>query len=274
VACDERHVDSFAKQVAKPPRCEPGCRRSRGCERHSVHGRPRRDDHQRRTAADARGASHVDRRPAVGGQRLRAHVRRVPDAGRSGGRSVRAQAGVPARARRIHLVQFPGRACAELRGADRGPRRPGHWRCGTCSRVAEPAHRQVHRAARTPPGAGRVVGDRGERRPGRADRGRTAHRPHRLALGSVRERSRRDRGVRRRPSLARGVDWSAGTRRARCRRSPDRYGGDGRTHLRDRRDRFAPLGIAPDAIDDWGGASKSGITRRCRPGLPFYRSAS
>jgi Major Facilitator Superfamily len=59
---DERDVDSVAKPVAKQARLAPGCCRSPCRERHAVHGRSRCDDHQRGVAADAHGASHVDRR--------------------------------------------------------------------------------------------------------------------------------------------------------------------------------------------------------------------
>src|SRR3984885_15962952 len=66
-----------------------------------VRGRDRRLDRERRAAVDWAGAALLADRSFVGRERLRADVRRLPDAGRPDGRSARTQADVHARARPV-----------------------------------------------------------------------------------------------------------------------------------------------------------------------------
>ena len=81
----------------------------------AVHGDPRRDDRERRTAVHPDGPRHVRRRPPVDRERVHAHVRRLPAAGRTRRRPRGTQEGVPRRSRRLHGRVAAQRARAELR---------------------------------------------------------------------------------------------------------------------------------------------------------------
>ena len=77
--------------------------------------------------------------------------------------------------------------------AHRRPRRAGRRRRHPGAGHAEPDHHHLHRTCGTSPRAGRLVGDRGERRCGRCAGGRHPDRPARLAVGAVRQRADRRR---------------------------------------------------------------------------------
>ena len=84
---------------------------------------PRRHGGQRRPPRHRRGPRRQHRRPPVGGQRLPRHAQRLRAARRLARRPLRAQAGVPARAGRLHRRLHAVRAGSEHRGPHRAPDR-------------------------------------------------------------------------------------------------------------------------------------------------------
>ena len=167
--------------LARPLRALPG--------RHA--DRPRLDDRQRRPAVDP-GRPRVLRGVAgLGGERLSAHLRRLPAAGRPARRPVRPAAAVPHRSRALHgdvarlraggLPGVPGHRAspAGLRRRDRVGGR------------AVPGHDPLHGPRRTGEGDGDLrLRALGGRHGGGAPR-RRAHRPVRLELDLPRQPARR-----------------------------------------------------------------------------------
>ena len=98
-------------------------------ERRPVHGRPGHRDRERRAAVDPGRSRVLAGEPAVGDQRVRARLRRLPAPRRAGGRPARAQAHLPRRRGRVHgrlAARRPGlvggvvdRARAPSRGSAR-----------------------------------------------------------------------------------------------------------------------------------------------------------
>src|SRR5439155_660572 len=68
----------------------------------AVHGRPGRDDRERRAAPDPDGTPFLERRSSVGHQRVHADLRRLPALRRPRSRPLRAPP--PVRDRRCHLL--------------------------------------------------------------------------------------------------------------------------------------------------------------------------
>ena len=155
-----------------------------------VHGRARCGHRERGTAPDAGQSGLSVAGQAVGGERLHADVRRLPDAGRPGRRPLRSPSGVPDRPRGVHRLQPDRRPRPEWELADRRTGGTGHRR-----RHPRPGHPEhpgdhLHRPGRTAAGSGRLVGDGCQRsrrgRPGRRD----PDQPPQLAVGALRERPR------------------------------------------------------------------------------------
>jgi len=197
-----------------------------------------RDHRQRRAAAHPAGARLFRHQPGVGGQRLRADLRRAAAARRPGrgparppqdvhrraaavlrrlaGRRVRHQPGLPARgprgARRRRRARRPGRAVADHHHLPRGP-------------AAHPRVRRVRR-------------DEHRRRRDRPDRRRPADHLRLLAVGAVRQRAHRRRGRAGRPAGAGRV--AAPPRPVRPARRDHRHRRDRRPGLRPGQRRHQP----------------------------------
>src|SRR6266704_199028 len=132
----------------------------------AVHGHPRHLGRERRPALDPPRPGLQPVGAAVGGQRLRAGVRRLPDARRARCRPVRAAARLPGGHRAVHRGQ-PGRWAGTQPGdADRRPHRAGARRRDP---VPGHPHDPDHHLLR--PLAPRQ-GARGVERHGRSGRGR------------------------------------------------------------------------------------------------------
>src|SRR5262245_32215614 len=86
--------------------------------RRLLHGHPRRGDRDRRAALDRGGPRFLGAGAAVGGQRLRAHLRRTAPTRRPGGRSARAPPSVHGRRRFLHACVAPVWAGLVGQGAD------------------------------------------------------------------------------------------------------------------------------------------------------------
>ena len=171
-------------------------------------------DRQRRTADDRPQAAHAGIEPAMGGDRLRAHLRRLPASRRPRRGSARTPPSADGRPGRVHgvlaglragdgrLVPDPDALSA---GTRRGDRAPG----GAVHRDEHvPGRRRAQQGTR------RVGRHRSERRDGRADCWRPAHPLRRLAVHLLPQRTDRGRGAAARPA-----------RRAREPGSPQRAGG-------------------------------------------------
>ena len=89
----------------------------------AIHGHPRRVGRERRSAFDRARSSLFARRLAVGCQRLRAHVRRLPPFRWTGRRCLRAAPDIPDRALRLRRDQPHRRVRREFRVAHRRARR-------------------------------------------------------------------------------------------------------------------------------------------------------
>ena len=111
----------------------------------AVHGRARRDDHERRAAVDPAGPRLQPGQPAVGDQLVHAGVRRVPAARRSSRRPVRSQAHLPRRRRDLHRRVAGQRAVAVGRDAHRLPRAAGPRRGARVPGGAVDHHDDVRR---------------------------------------------------------------------------------------------------------------------------------
>ncbi len=168
--------------------------RIRAAGRRVLHDDRRPDDRQRLAAHDRpRSALHPDR-PAVGGDRVRAHVRRPAAVGWPRRRSAWPPACPDGRAHTVH-GRVAGLRAREERGLpDRDPGRP-RGRCGDhAARRAVDRDEHVRRGRRTQQGTRDLGRARRGRRDRWADRRGTAHPLRRLAVHLLPERP--DRGHR------------------------------------------------------------------------------
>ena len=227
-----------------------------------VHGRPRYRDRERGAALDQDRPRVLAAGPAVGDQRVRTLLRRLPAPRRAGGRPARTTPVVPHRPRRLHgglalrgprLVGGVAARGALGPGARRGDRHAG-GSVDPDDHVQRRA-RAEHRARRV--GRGRRVRRR-RRRPAR----RHPHGPAELGVDLLPQRAGRGGGLRpravapeREPRRKRAL-----VRRARC---GARHRRPVLARLRDHAGGQQRLGLGEDA----------GLLRRIR-GAPRERSPS
>src|SRR5580700_1323735 len=216
-----------------------------------VHGRARRLDRHGGPAVDRPRPALHGVRSAVGGQRLRAHLRRLPAAGRARRRPVRAPPGLPVRDGPVHPGQPGGRAGYRRGLADRSPGRAGRGRRLPVPRDAD--HHRHDVLGRPPdPGPGHLERRRRSGRSGRRDSRRCPHLGPGVALGAVREHPDRHGRDRRRAGLADRVARTSGRQPAQIaagRRGCHRGHGRARhARLRDRRNRDSSLGQCHHAV--------------------------
>ena len=190
-----------------------------------VHGRSGRGHRQRGPAPDARQPRPLGGRPAVGGERLHAHLRRLPDAGWPGCRPLRPPPRLHDRPRVFTVCSLIGglaqsgswliaaRAAQGIGGAILG------------SRHLEHPGDHLHGPRRAPAGPRRLVGHGGQRGRSRCAGRRRADQPPQLALGALRQRADRHRPDGRR------VDGSAAERGGRSQAGP-RHPRGGHRHRR------------------------------------------
>ena len=176
-------VDDGRGWVPEParPRPRPGPPRVVGHDprprvRRAVHGGPRPLDRQRGAALDATRPGLQHRRPAVGGQRLRPLLRRLPAPGRARRRPVRSPPHLHARPHPVRRSQPGVRRRPEPVHARRGahPAGPGCGRAVTGH--PDDPHHDLHRPRRAVPrprdlerhgGGGRRLGGTARRHPHR-----------------------------------------------------------------------------------------------------------
>ena len=156
--------------------------RTRAHPRGAVHDHPRHRDRQRRAAVDSARSRVLAGEPAVGDQRLRARLRRIPPAGRSLRRPPRPAAHLHGRNAHLHARLAALRARVERGVADRVPRAPGSRRGDAHAGRAVDPRRDVRRGSRAQHRAGRL-GSR--RRRGRRGRRPLRRHPRRLPLVGV-----------------------------------------------------------------------------------------
>src|SRR5215218_462328 len=124
--------------------------------RGSAHDRARRDDRERGAAGDTRLPRLLGRGALVGGERLPAHLRRLPPLGREGRRPLRAQAGLRLRARPLHVCLAFVRARGKSGALGRGARVAGGGRRHHRPRCAFDHHHHLYRARVEGEGDGRL----------------------------------------------------------------------------------------------------------------------
>ena len=210
-----------------PPRPGPARHRHRAAD-----GGARRDHRQRRAAAHPAGARLLRHRPGMGGQRLRAGLRRAAAARRPGRGPARPPQGVHRRPAAV-LGGLAGWRVRHLPGvAARGPRRPGRRRRDHRADRAVAGRHHLPRGPAAEPGDGRVRRDERRRRRGRPDRRRPADHLRVLAVGAVRQRADRlgGRAVR-----------AAGAPRVRAAPGPVRPARRDHRHRRARRPGLRPV---------------------------------
>ena len=153
----------------------------------AVHAHHRRLDRQRRVTDDRTRSALHRLEPAVGGECLRPHVRRLLAARRPHGRPARASAPLHGRVGGLHGRVARLRLRDHQQPADRGARGAGpRWRDDRAGGALDPLD-DVRRGRGAQQGArslGRRLGCR--RRGGRAAR-RRAHRVRRLGVGLLRQ---------------------------------------------------------------------------------------
>ena len=208
----------------------------------AVPGRP--DDRARPEHRERRAALHPYRPrllaglAGLGGERLPAHLRRLPAPVRPARRPARQPPGLPRRRGLLHDRLRRVRPGAQRVVPRRRPRGPGSGRSHRLRRRPRADHGAVQLTRRPGQGDGRLrlrdVRRRRRRRPGR----RRADRPAQLALDLPRERPRRRRRRRRRPCDAAGRRRGARLDQARRpRRRAGHLGADARGLRRRRRQR-------------------------------------
>ena len=172
-------------------------------ERRPVHGRPGHRNRERGVAFDSGRPWVLAGEPAMGNQRVRARLRRLPAPRREGGRPARAPSHLPPGRGRVHRRLAPGRPGLVRVVADRGARAAGS-RCGDHhpGRALDPLDdlRRGEGAQHRARGLGR--GGRLRRRR-RRPAGRDPHRRAQLGVDLLRQRPRR----RRPPSCWRRSCW-------------------------------------------------------------------
>ena len=203
------------------------------------------------------GGSRLQRDVArVGGQRIPAHVRRLPAARRPARRPLRPPAALPARDRALHAGLGRLRACRLAGSPDRGEGRPGCRRSGGLGGRALADDDALHGAG----GAGEGDGDlrlrrlrrRQHRRPARRDHHRRAH----LELDLPRQRPCRSARARADAEAGAGCAHSLCFRTPRRRRCGhgDRLADAGRLRDRERK---------PGRLDLRAERSASSVQPRC-----------
>ena len=186
-----------------------------------VRDRARRVDRERGAALHRQGPPPVPGQPVLGGQRLRADLRRLPPAGRPPGRPAGPPADVHHRADPVRR-RVAGRRPVHLGvAADHRPRHPGPGRGHHRPRRAVDRDHHLHRGQGAQHGAGRVGrGGRRRRRGGRAA-GRRADRVPGLGVGAAGERADR---LRRGPAVPAAAGREPRRPRAELRRARRRVG--------------------------------------------------
>ena len=154
----------------------------------------RSDDRQHVVADDRPGSALQRDQPAMGGDRLRAHVRRLSAARRSRRGSARPPPDPDARAGRVH-GGFAGVRARDRRGVpDRKPGGSGSGRGGHAARRPVDRDEHVPRGRRAQQGARDLGRARCHRRDRRADHRRGSHPVRRMAVHLLSKRP--DRGGR------------------------------------------------------------------------------
>ena len=220
-----------SQSVARPV---PGLQRA-------VHGHPRRDDRERRAAVDPGRPEHVGVGPAMGGQRLHAHVRRLPAARRARRRPPRPQTCLPRGRGRLHGRVVPERDRRLLDLPDRRPRPAGPRRGHDRPRGALDPDDDVPGGRAAHEGDGRLGRDRDRRRGRRAPPRRHPHRPLLLALDLLRQHPRGARRVPALPAVRAGIAGRCRAPRLRPPRRRHRHRRADRARLRDRQHRGGRL---------------------------------
>ena len=176
---------------------DPGGDRDRAAD-----DRAGRDDHEHRAALGAAGAAFLGRRPAVGGDRVRAGLRQLAAAGRQAGRRGGPQGDVPDRHDRVRRGLSRRRGGGQLPDADQRPGGAGRVRRAAGADGAVAAGHHVHQPRRAAPVVRGVRRGRRERRGGGPGAGRAADRVPVVAVVPVRERAVRRGGRHRRGGAA------------------------------------------------------------------------
>ena len=179
-----------------------------------VHGRARRDDRERRAADPAARPALLAELAPVGDQLLHPGLRRLPAARREGVGSLRAQASVPRRSRRVHRGLGAGWHRAVVGIPDRGPRPAGVRRRARLAGSAVDRDHDVPRRPRAHPRDGRLGRDRRRWRGRRPAARRDPDRVRVVALDLLHQPPDRPAHVRPRHALRTGV---AGRRTSRVR---------------------------------------------------------
>ena len=238
-----------------------------------VHGRARRDHRERRAADPAARPALLAELAPVGDQLLHPGLRRLPAARREGVGSLRAQAPVPRRSRRVHGGLGAGWHRAVVGIPDRGARPAGVRRCARLAGGALDRHYHLPRGPRAHPRDGRLGGDRRRWRGGRPAARRDPDRVRVVALDLLHQRPRRSARVRARDALRarvapRGASWIRSRRRAQRDRRADR------PRLRDRQGAGLRLGLGADDRPARRGGRPARDVRRHRAALaPSARPA-
>ena len=260
-ANDDPHAMAHRRRT--PPLGRAGRRMPRTAD-----GGARRDDRERRAAADAVRAALLPGEPHLGDRRLHDRVRLLPAAGGPDRRPRRPQARVPRRARAVRRRLRRLRAGAGPDDADRGALRAGPRRRGRLRRDPRADRHRVPRAPGARDGDERLHLHRLQRRLDRAARRRLADRGARLALDLLHQPADRPRGVPARARADRGVPaHRAAPRRRLARRAAD----DRRDRARGLRDRDrgrARLGLRAHARLVRRRARAAGAVRRARVAPP------
>ena len=169
-------VGAAGTRTAVVPQVSSRCPNAGAAPPHPVPRLPRRLDRERRFSIDQARARVLRTEPAVGRERLRAHLRRIPAARRARRRPRRPP---PHPCRRPHPVYARlarRRRSAQRRSAHRRPAGPGHRRRDDVPGRALDHHHNLHQPSR-PQHRRRSLGRHS--RPRRRLRRRTQRRPHR-----------------------------------------------------------------------------------------------
>ncbi len=153
-----------------------------------VHDRHGSHDRQHRAAHDRTKAALLANQPDVGGDRLRADLRRLSAARRMGGRPTRAPPRDHRRPCRVHRSFTRSLAGRQRGGPDRDARRPGSRRGDVPPRRPVDNSEHVHRRRRAQQSARHLGSTRG---PGRDRRARVRRHPdpvRRMAVHLLAER--------------------------------------------------------------------------------------
>ena len=236
-----------------------------------IRGRPRRLDRQRRPADDRQLARDRPGEPLLGGQRLRAHLRRLPAARWTPRRPARSKACVHGRSDPLRPRLARRRLRPVRRRADRRPGGPGPRRGDPLAGRALDRHHDLSRRRRAQQGARRLGSGRGCRRCRRRPARRRAHRVPRLGVGALGQRPDRDR--RRAPGSALDRREPLGVRDSllRRRRGDQRHGRALGAGLRAGRGARRGLGLGADDRSARRGGRSARRLRRDRAAVQRSR---